>query len=346
MQQEKKNTIKQSVLLIALMGIVSGGCGVGSQENKLKTRRQVKNQAKLTVATTVTIEVTANIEISDIPDKLSAFEKAGFSKYVGVFGVHIFSTPRTPDAKILHVANVMAQYLDNDEDGIPDNPLILSQLVSRNAYLVFPADEEDFETLDPDCWHNAGYHHGQFQHAEETRPDFLIDGEIRAQDGQGYDASLEEVLHLITDYGYANAYPSAFGLERGTMIANCLNDARGGYFREVPTDGPHYGYPEGSWFHYDDETCEYRCMIAEYFYWALTSILGTQDYEGRFDAIKNEWELNTRELVRSKDTNIYALLTDPQYKLPTRAPDGDYNPSALPTTVISLIAVEDERDDR
>ena len=346
MQPEKKNTIKRSVLLIALTGVVGGGCSGGSQENKLKTRRQVNNQAKPMTAAAGYIEVTARIEITDIPDKLSAFEKAGFSKYVSVFGVHIFSTPRTPDAKILHVANILAQYLDNDEDGVPDNPLVLSHLVSRNAYLVFPADEDEFETFDPEIWHRAGYHFGQFQHAMETRPDFLIDGEIQAKDVWEYDASLEEVLHLVTQHGYANAYPSVFGEERGTAIANCLDDARGGYFRRVPTDGPHYGYPQGSWFHYDDETCDYECMITEYFYWALTSILGTQDYGGRFNAIKNEWELNTRELVRSKDPNVYALLTNPQYKLPMRAPDGNYNPSAIPATVISLIAVEDERDDR
>lgn len=28
------------------------------------------------------MEVTANIEITDIPDDLSVFEKAGFSKYI------------------------------------------------------------------------------------------------------------------------------------------------------------------------------------------------------------------------------------------------------------------------
>ena len=286
--------------------------------------------------------VTARIDVTDIPEEHFPFKKAGFSKYVSVFGIHIFSTAKTPGAKILHVAKVMAEYLDNDEDGVPDNPLVLSHLVSRNAYLVFPADEDEFETMDPDIWHDAGYHAGQFQHSGETRPGFLVDGKIRAEDGGGYDASLEEVLHLITDHGYANAYPEIFGSERGTAIADCLDAARGGYFPRVPTDGPHYGYPEGSWFHYDDETCEYQCMIAEYFYWAPTSILRTQDYEGRAQNLRREWELNTPELVSTRDPDVYALLTTPQYKLPTKAPDGNYSPSASPTTIIPLIDVDDE----
>ncbi len=340
MQRQKTNIVRCLLLGSVLIGVAGGGCGVGSHGNEQK----IRHEAELAVTTVGSMEVTANIEITDIPDAMSAFERAGFSKYVRVFGDHIFSTSRTPDDKILHEATVIAQYLDNDEDGVPDNPLVLSNLLSRDAYLVFPADEGEFETMDPELWHRAGYHCGQFQHAKETRPDFLIDGEIRARDGQGYDASLEETLHLITQHGYANAYPSVFAEERGSAIANCLDDARGGYFRTVPTDGPNYGYPEGSWFHYDDETCEYGCMITEYFYWALTSILGTQNYEGRSGSLKNEWELNTRELVKSGDPNIYALLTDPQYKLPTRAPEGNYNPSALLVTAIPIIAVEDERD--
>jgi len=338
-QARRIDTIRLALLLSASVQIVAGGCAVSSRACTPKAQ-----QSRSAATATRSIQVSAHIRITNVPDGLSAFKKAGFSRYVSVFGVHIFSTPRTPEHKILHVANVLAQYLDNDEDGVPDNPLVLSHLLSRNAYLVFPADEEDFEALDPDDWHEAGYHCGQFQHAQETRPDFLIDGTIRAEAGWDYDASLEEVLHLITQHGYANAYPSVFAEERHSAIADCMDDARGGYFVEVPTGGPHYRYPEGSWFHYDDETCSYECMITEYFYWALTSVLGTQDYKGRFDAIRNEWELNTRALVVSGDPNVYALLTDPQYKLATRAPDGNYSPSALPTTVVPLISLDSEED--
>ena len=63
-------------------------------------------------------------------------------------------------------------------------------------------------------------------------------------------------------------------------------------------------------------------MITEYFYWTMTSILGAQ--EDRGGEISREWELHTKELVMEKDPDIYALLTDPQYKLPTVLPDGNY----------------------
>ena len=63
-------------------------------------------------------------------------------------------------------------------------------------------------------------------------------------------------------------------------------------------------------------------MITEYFYWALTSILGAQ--EDRCSDINNEWELCTKGLVQEKDPELYSLLTDPQYKLATILPDGAY----------------------
>ena len=111
-----------------------------------------------------------------------------------------------------------------------------------------------------------------------------------------------------------------WGEDVRTAVGNAMDVARGGRFLEIPDS-----YPESAWYHYDDETCDYGCQIVEYTYWAFTSILGAQDYEGRLAKIEHEWELNTRELVETRDPAIYALLTDPIYKLPTRLPDGKYD---------------------
>jgi hypothetical protein len=56
----------------------------------------------------------------------------------------------------------------------------------------------------------------------------------------------------------------------------------------------------------------------------LTSILGAQDFPGRYEQIKDEWRLNTREKVRQGDPAAYELFTNPKYKLPTVLPDGKY----------------------
>ena len=288
------------------------------------------------------IEVTPKIEIVEIPSEFSVFRRAGCDRYVNVFGVHIFATRTTPEDKLSHTAGVLAQYLDNDEDGVPDNTLVLSHLVSRNVFIIMPGTEAEMEALEIDPIVDAGYRSGQDLYGAETKPDFLVDGKINAPDGHYYDGALEEILHPITQHGYANAYPEVFGEKRGSALATCMDAARGGYFEQVPKGGPKNGYPEEAWYHYTDETCDYGCMVTEYIYWALTSILGTQDFPGRHEALKVEWELNTRERVKTGDAAVYELLTDPQYRFPTKAPDGNYKPSAFPVTVVPVIAIKDK----
>lgn len=249
-----------------------------------------------------------DLKITDIPDELDAFDST-FSKYIGVFGVHVFGTARTPDAKLRHIACVLAEYLDNDEDGLPDNPRVVEAMASRDMAMVIAASERELDESNAERLHGEGFHHTQFQHAGETKP------------GRGrFDATLEEVLHLVT-MGYAEAYPRVFGPRSGTALGECLDRARGGHFTRVPRK-----YPEKAWFHYDDRSCEYSCMAVEYLYWALTSLLGAQSDSDRQRDIANEWRLATPEKIREGDPWIVALLTDPVYRWATRIPDGRYRP--------------------
>ena len=55
-----------------------------------------------------------------------------FTKKVVVFDVPIYGTNQVDDAKMRHAANVMAEYLDNDEDGQPDNCLLYTSPSPRD----------------------------------------------------------------------------------------------------------------------------------------------------------------------------------------------------------------------
>lgn len=274
------------------------------------------NILSLLMALAFTIEterawVVPDLEVGPVPgDHLEPFQD-GFQKYSNVFGVHIFATERVPDDKVRHVAAVMAEYLDNDEDGKPDNERVAAALADRDAYMVMSFDERGIERIDPDDWFREGFDAGQFQFALETAP------------GNGeFDATLEEVLHLITAHGWANAYPAIWGERRGTEVARCLDRARGGHFVEVPRR-----YPEKAWFSYDDETCEYRCMVTEYVYWALTSLLDAQSDPDRCEEIKVEWQPCTPEALKECDPWIVELLQRPEFNFPRRLPDGIYEPA-------------------
>lgn len=255
-----------------------------------------------------------DFSITVIPEGLDIFE-GYFSKYVNVFGVHIYATSTTADLKINHAANVMAQYIDNDEDGFADNQAVMDSLLKYHPSLIVFSTEYQAENF--------------FEDPPQTAINMFDRGKLIAQDlygsetippgaGTRFDASLEEIWHLITN-GYMIVYPNVFGDEAGSVIADNMDLARGGHFTSVPNS-----YPENAWYHYDDWTCDYGCMVFEYFYWALTTLLGAQSNDDRCEDISIEWELCTPEELESGDPDIYSLLTDPQYNLPSILPDGSY----------------------
>lgn len=229
-----------------------------------------------------------------------------FPKKVEVFGIALYAHKKVDNDHLLHAANVMAQYLDNDENGQVDNQLVVDEMVARGAYMMLWNSKHDVARA------RAKNGEGQDLGNKETRPNWHTNGHTG-----DFDAALEEVWHLISHVGYANVYPSVFGEREGTTLANAMDLARGGKFTQIPDN-----YPADAWYSYNDKTCDYSCMATEYFYWALTSMLGAQ--ENRLSEIEQEWQLNTWELVQQRDPAVFELLTDAQYGLPTALPDGTY----------------------
>ena len=247
------------------------------------------------ILTQETAEPKPEVKSVDLTISFSPILEKYFAKYVDVFGVPVYATSDVPDDKVLHVAQILAQYLDNDADGTPDNPLVVEKLKETNSAIPLFANEwedetskiwDDFSDVELNCWIAL--------YADETNPRY------------GFDASLEEILHVITQCGYANAYPEIFAEKKGSALSNAITNA---------IESRHYNP-------FVDEKMPFGDQHTEYIYWALTSILGAQ--EDRLDEIGHEWKLNTKEKVMETDPDIYNLLTDPQYKLPTIIPDGNY----------------------
>ena len=232
---------------------------------------------------------------------------SSFNKKVIVFGIDLYAVREVEDAKLLHAANVMAQYLDNDEDGLIDNQLVLNKMLENKAFLVIWKKEKDLNIRPPSV------RIGQDLGNDETNPSFVSNGKTGR-----FDATLEEVLHLINNAGHSYAYPGTFGKNKKSALSKAMDVARGGRFFKIPSI-----YPANAWFSYYDSTCDYEtCQTIEYLYWALTSILGAQ--ENRLNEIGKEWKLNTADLLENTDNEIFELLTNPIYNLPTILPDGSY----------------------
>ena len=47
--------------------------------------------------------------------------------FIEVFGMYVMSTTSAPPEFVLHTANILAEFIDNDLDGVPDEPAAYSQ---------------------------------------------------------------------------------------------------------------------------------------------------------------------------------------------------------------------------
>lgn len=248
---------------------------------------------------------TVSVDFTVVSHTDSGFED--MNRKVTVFGIPIYAATGVEESRLVHAAHIMAQYLDNNEDGVIDNQAIMDRMLAAKAYLFMWKTEADKESINPPD-DMAGQDLGN----DETIPEWHTNG----HQGQ-FDAALEEVWHLITHNGYSAEYANAFGENTGSLLSNAMDVARGGQFITIPAS-----YPQGAWYTYFDESCDYTCMATEYFYWGMTSLLGAQ--AGRLEDIQEEWQPNTSALVQSTDSALYNLLIDVQYKLPTVLPDGSY----------------------
>lgn len=240
-----------------------------------------------------------------------------FTQYVNMNGLGVYGEDGVSEEKMLYVAAVFAELLDNDEDGQWDDPKVFSELLAQKALMpIFASDGSAAEQEFFDNYNGRGV------------SAVLYDGEVDpSQPGHwGSDATVEETLHTINHVGHVSVYPEVFGLEPGSSrLTEAMDVARGGQWKTFPNS-----YPEEAWYHYDDPTCDYECMAIEYIYWALVSNMGILDDPQTCSGIANEWELCSKALLQEGDVLVYALITDPNQPLPQLAPDGVYAPTSTP----------------
>jgi len=244
---------------------------------------------------------------------------AGYPKYTEVFGVAVFGHSSISDAKFQHVASVLAEWLDNDEDGCADIPLVVSKMTTTSLKPFTLAERNEGEgdfSAQVDAFISAGFEPASVTYNNELLPSCA--GEAATDDCA--DATLEEVLHMITDKGYMPAFPSTFSTEvnSNSLLTAAMDVARGGKFTTIPNP-----YPTSAWYTYNDRTCKYRCMATEYVYWGISAYVGS--LAGRKSSIANEWKFSTRSELLVGDVKLSAILQDTSsYRAPTVAPNGKY----------------------
>lgn len=234
-----------------------------------------------------------------------------FANSEDVFGIRIFATDNVEQERLLHAANILREYLDNDGDGRADSSRLVRSLKKEKACMTLFEDESELDVFIDKYGRKLEKTGLNFQ-------DLLNDEIILSSDrSTRFDASLEEIFHLISDYGYSQINPKAFGYNKDSIIGGLITDARGGHFVKTPKK-----YPKSAYYTYDDRSCDYECQHSEFIYWGLTSYLGGQNGPGRFQQISQEWKLNTPGKIKASAPDLYEFLSNPDLGLPTILPDG------------------------
>ncbi|WP_261859094.1 hypothetical protein [Photobacterium sanguinicancri] len=222
---------------------------------------------------------------------------AMFTQQARIFdAVTICATEKVAVDKLHYAANVTAKWLDNNDDGIVDEPALLPALRQQGAMLLMSEEgfsDKAFDILMPQLETRIG----QDLAANETAP--MI----------GRDASQEEIHHLIVNAGWQFVYPEIFSSQQDQ--ASLL------YKQWEKAEAAGY-------YDYGDPTCDDECKTVEFFYLATAAYLGSDA-----DLESDEMRVKDRRSLRQRLPGIVALMESPDYHYPTHIwPDGKYQHSS------------------
>ena len=146
-----------------------------------------------------------------------------FTKYVNVVDCfEVYAQQNVSDEKVLHVAAVVAELLDNNEDGVVDDEILFSELQNSQALMpIFTSDGNSCMENFMDNYDGNGVSAVLFRNEiDPSQPGYW-----------GDDATVEEVLHTINHVGHVSIYPDAFDLSpNSSIMSDAMDIARGGQF--------------------------------------------------------------------------------------------------------------------
>jgi len=285
--------------------------------------------------TKCTDQITFNVQDSGL---------AAFPKKVEVFGIPILAAQGFFEAseggrnKLQHVASVLAELIDNDNDGCPDDPNVLAKLLEpcSNPICSQIAPNQDLkkaislpyrmdDPYDANSVINAGYITPVGVGEDETHP--ICSG--LNMTGNCRDSALEEVLHLVTEQGHALAHKKVFGnkWKPKSKLTKAMDKARGKRMKKTPDSVSKY--PKKAWFTFADASCDYSCNADEYVFWGYVAYTGAGNGLADVPKFNEEFKLLKKKDFMKKDKRLKKLFDKSKsgkssYRFPTEIVDGIY----------------------
>ena len=248
-----------------------------------------------------------DVDSEDVDDDIFGGDDGG--GYYGGGGGGYYGGGGDARTKATHIAQVFYQLIDNDADGVPDDPVHLKHMVNNGYLLWVPLTEEDDKNAGnwPDEVVDEKYFMIGIFEAEPGTCDSPANRGADPKDRNTWaavventqgceertDATIEEIHHLMATAAgelWPDLWGPSFKSEAGKAI-ELTNGNCGWGFKE------NWIYPasnkcEGQ-FAYDDETCDEACIVVEGIYWASVSYIGGLYTKKTADDNKSEWLMAT-----------------------------------------------------
>ena len=172
----------------------------------------------------------AAIPLTDIQLPTENEKSASINKTMTVFAIKVLVLEGVTTRDLKLVSNILAQWIDNDEDGIPDNPAVLNEIVRQNSRMIFgvtfdqigPWQENSQKMLKDELAPTYGLDVTSINHNWYGLPlsTYSQDHYYRTDGLLPPNAATEETFHLLTDIGYENVYSAVFwrGIKPGTTL--------------------------------------------------------------------------------------------------------------------------------
>jgi len=250
----------------------------------------------------------------------------------------------------------LRQLLDNDADGVVDDPTVVNYMVTNNYFMFVSATEAEAGS-DNNGMPSIGFGQGTgIYEAVPNSCDIPVNrgattnrstwqAAVNTQTGcdTSKDATTEETLHLITEAA-ARIWPAKWDRTQTSTAGAAVYALNGncgwGYTNNY--QNPSTTNCNGT-YAYDDATCNEACVVVEGIYWAIVSYIGGLYTSARAEDVKREWLLVTPDSsmtvvpsgvsaaksLQSASPALYALVVDsisPEHAwIPAVMPDGRYS---------------------
>ena len=208
----------------------------------------------------------------------------------------ICGTKDVPADKLTHAANVAAEWLDNDGDGIADEPRLIETFKTSKPVIVMSSTGISTSAM-PRIMSAFSGHQIQDLYASETNPG-----------NNQRDASQEEIHHVIINGGWQKLYP--------TVFSETASDNSKLYQAWKIADN-------NSFYVYNDPTCNDSCKVTEFVYLATAAYM---EKGAELDLASDEMRLKNREQLAEQIPAVIEIFESAEYVYPTdHWPTGSYN---------------------